>query len=234
MKKIYALSVLSMLLGNICFSQILSSNHPVTDYSGPANVLQSAHALLVNNSSQTLNVICERVSRQMAPLHYSYFCMTICYDTSVWISPSPLTIGPNASVNNFEGWVGAQNSAGIDTVTYKFYDMNGLSDTLVLTFTYEFTATSGINELASKYAFNITGANPANTQTSVSYSVPQQKDARVIVSNLLGSKVSEIKLNTKMNSMTFSVADLNSGVYVYSLMIDGRIVSSKKLIIAHQ
>jgi hypothetical protein len=29
------------------------------------------------------------------------------------------------------------------------------------------------------------------------------------------------------------VKDLNSGVYVYSLVVDGKILSSKKLIVSH-
>ncbi len=235
MKKIYFIACIMAFCGSFAFSQVLTSPHPTLDYAGPDSAKLHANVTIFNNSSQSLDVICEMYSRNLSPNHYSYFCWVVCYDTSVTISPNPLTIAASGSASNFEGWLGSINAPGHSEVTYRYYDMHGNSDTLYLTFNYDFYAPTGINELnSSKYSLNITGANPTNSYTTISYNLSNQKDARIIVSNLLGSKVSEIRLDNKTNSMTVPVTDLKSGLYIYSLMVDGRIVSSKKLIVAHQ
>jgi hypothetical protein len=236
MKRFYSLLAILLISGKVIFSQILTVNHPVTGYQGPANVKLNANITITNSGSQTLNVLCERIAQNIQPGHYSYFCWLACYDTAVSLSPDPITINAGASTSVFEGWMGTDNTPGHDEITYRFYDMNGLSDTLVMVFVYDFSApTSSVADISSsKFGFNISGANPANVNTAISYTIPAQKDARVVITNLLGSKVNEIRLNTKSNSLTLPVTDMKSGIYVYSLMVDGRIVSSKKLVVAHQ
>jgi hypothetical protein len=235
MKKNYLLIIIAFFAANSMFAQILTASHPITYYQGPDNQKLTSNFTLNNNGSQTLNVMAEMYTRTMAPGHYSYFCWTICYDTSIVLSTAPISINAGESTSVFEGWVGGNNSPGQDEITYRFYDMNGLSDTLYLTFTYDFYSATGISELSSsRYSLNFTGPNPANNYTNITYNIPQQKESKIIVTNLLGKKVNEIFLNGKSNSMQISTADLYSGIYMYSLMIDGKLMNTKKLVVTHQ
>lgn len=235
MKKIYFLAVAILIGTSLAFGQTLTVSHPVLDYTGPSNLSLVGTVTITNSGSQTLNLLCKRVNQVTTPNHYSYFCWVACYDTSVSLSPDPITVPAGGSTSSFEGWMGTDNSPGHDEITYQFYDMNGLSDTLELTFVYDFTPATSIDEaLASRTVLNITGSNPANTTTRISYTTPGQKNVRLVVTNLLGSKVSEYVLDPKSNSMVISVADLKSGVYIYSLVAGDRILSSKKLIVSHQ
>jgi hypothetical protein len=234
MKILYTLLVM-LITSNLSFSQILTTSHPVTNYSGPDDQKLTAHFVLTNSGNQNLNVHCEMINRTMTPGHYSYFCWTLCYDTSIYLSLTPIALAPGQSTSNFEGWAGADNQPGHDEITYRFYDMNGMSDTLYLTFKYDFSDVTGVNEVSlSKNKLNFIGQNPANNSTIVTYNVTTQKDAKIIVSNLLGSKVNEISINPKATSMTIPLADYKSGVYVLTLIVDGKTMSSKKLVVAHQ
>jgi hypothetical protein len=235
MKKLYLLLIVVFLAAKPIFAQILTASHPVTYYSGPDNLKLTSNFTLNNNGSQALNVMAEMYSRTMSPGHYSYFCWTICYDTSIVLSTAPIVLNAGESTSVFEGWAGGNNTPGQDEITYRFYDMNGMSDTLYLTFTYDFYSATGINEITSSKSFlNFSGPNPANNFTSISYNIPQQKEAKIVVTNLLGKKVNEFFLNGKSSSLQISLADIVSGIYLYSLVVDGKIVSTKKLIVAHQ
>ena len=233
MKKLYSVILILFVFAQYSTGQSITSFHPTLDYSGPENVNIASHAEITNSSLISLDVLCERYLENLIPGHYSYFCWIVCYDTSVDISPSPITLAPGASANTFEGWVTPSNLIGYDEVTYRYYDMNGNSDTLYLTFNYTFGATGIKDMTVSKYAMQITGANPASGSTLISYVTPEYKDAKIVVSNLLGSKVTEIRLNSKANTVTLPVSTLKAGIYICSLQVNGNIKASRKLVVSN-
>jgi len=234
MKRIYFLLFFCLFFIKNGNSQIIDVNHPTLNYAGSEFTTLTAHAEIINNGPNTLDVLCERYLENLTPNHFSYFCWIVCYDTSTDISPTPITLGPGASTNTFEGWLVPSNLPGHDEVTYRYYDQSGNSDTLYLTFTYDFGPTGIRNVQASKYSLNIVGPNPASTNTTFSYTISGGKQGVLLISNLLGSKVSEIRLNGKSNTQTVPVSELKSGIYMCSLIVDGSIVSSKKLIVSHR
>jgi hypothetical protein len=234
MKKIYIIMLFLALTSGYSVAQVLTAVQPLLNYTGVDNATLTAHAEIKNNSmSQTLNVIAENYNPLLTPGHFTYFCWAVCYDTSTYISPDSIVLGPGQSTNLFISYVVPSGIAGYDEITYRYYDMNGMSDTLYLTFTYDFI-TTGIFEVNTKQnSLFISGPNPASTQTNISYVLSGQRDAKILVTNMLGSIVNEIKVTGNQNTLTVPVKDLNSGVYVYSLVVDGKILSSKKLIVSH-
>ena len=52
--------------------------------------------------------------------------------------------------------------------------------------------------------------------------------------NVLGQEVKEVFLEKDQKSMYISLRELNSGMYMYQLSIDGRSVATKKLIVRKQ
>jgi hypothetical protein len=233
MKKLYTLFLFAAFGIQAGSGQILEAIHPVLNYAGPNNVKLTALADITNNGPNSLDVLAERYIQNMSPGHYSYFCWTVCYDTSTYISPSAVTIASGGTYSLFEGWAGTDNTPGHDEVTYRYYDMNGNSDTLYLVFTYDFNPT-GIKEYyANKYGLVVSGPNPAHTFTTVNYSSLGQKEGKLIISNLLGSKVDEYRLSPKTSTQSVPVSNLKAGIYIMSLVVDGIVTSSKKLIVAH-
>ncbi len=234
MKKVYLSIVLLLITAGWAFSQDLDISHPVLNYTGPNNTNLSAHAEIVNiNATETYDVVVENYNPVLVPGHATYFCWVICYDTTVFLSPDFITLGPGASTTSFVNYVVPSSISGHDEITYRFYDKHGNSDTVYVTFTYDFTTVGILEMTTSKNLLSIKGPNPANTHTEISYVLSGQKDARIIVTNMLGSKVKEINLSGNQNTLTVPVKDLLSGVYVYSLVVDGKVMSSKKLIVSH-
>ncbi len=234
MKKLYSLVIILALSGNLAYSQILTAPHLTTEYTGPDSVKLTAHAEIVNNGTQTLDVVCERIASTLTTDHFAYFCWVVCYDTSVYLSPTPIQVAPGGSITNFEGWMGSSNTPGHDEVTYRYYDMHGNSDTLYLTFKYDFLSSTGIHDPSRpKYSMNITSANPANTYVSFSHNAPVKSSSKIIISNLLGSKIREFSPEYNAGSFNIPVADLTSGIYLCSYWVDGIMMNTRKLIVSH-
>jgi hypothetical protein len=232
MKKIFTLTCfVCVLLGADRLYAQLSVHATETYIAGPTDALMTAHATVTNNGSSATWVFVARISQVLAPGHVSYFCWNQCYDPIIDVSPDSTLIGAGQAVSIFNGDLNPLGYAGTSYVTYVFFDRAGDSTTAV-TYTYEATPT-GINEPAAKTNLNTASPNPANGFTRISYNVPAAKDARIVICNMLGSVMKEIKLSDSQNTLTLSTSDLKQGVYFYSLVVDGRTISSKKLIVTH-
>jgi hypothetical protein len=233
MKKIstFLAAILVLIsLGNKIEAQNLVTQNATVHLTGPADQLMTAYVTIQNNGSNAVYIKVARISQTLAPNHISYFCWTVCYDPIIDVSPDSVLLTPGSSTSIFNGDVNPLGYPGSSTVTYAFFDANG--DSAMVTFNYDFLPT-GINELSVKPLLYGASPNPADAVTKISYNLNSSRDAKIVVCNMLGSTVKEIKLNDFQNSLTLSTAEFKQGIYFYTLIVDGKAVSSKKLIVAH-
>ena len=72
--------------------------------------------------------------------------------------------------------------------------------------------------------------NPARLSTSIGYSIPANNgSAQLQLIDNLGRTVKTIQLNSS-GRINLDLSSLSSGTYTYSLVVDGKIVESKKLL----
>jgi hypothetical protein len=233
MKKIY-LFIVFLIIAGLASAQDYTAQNVTPYVTGTPTTTLGAHADVYNTGSQTFEVMCRISDASMAPHHDKYFCFgDFCYDPTVTVSAVATTMNTGES-KPLSAYVIPNGVAGISTVTYQIYDQSGSSDTLTMTFTYEFTEV-GIDELSSsKYAVSVAAPNPANNLTAITYNVPSGKDMRLVFQNLLGAQVKEIKLHDNRSTAIVPVSDLVNGVYIYTLFVDGKPTASKKLVVAHK
>jgi trimeric autotransporter adhesin len=74
--------------------------------------------------------------------------------------------------------------------------------------------------------------NPFSESTRISYSVPDEaRDARIEFYNNLGQRINTVVLNPGGNgSITVYAAGLSNGIYHYSLLINGQVTDTKKMV----
>jgi len=76
--------------------------------------------------------------------------------------------------------------------------------------------------------------NPANTVVNADYSFPMHvRTARIVVSNVLGSKIEEIELSRTDRQVSINTSDYSGGVYILTLYVDGVSELSKRLVVKH-
>ncbi len=233
MKKLYFLVIFTSFIVRAS-AQDFNHQNATLNVSGPADATLSAHADIYNISSQSFEVMCAISDAQMGPHHDKYFCFgDFCYDPTVTVSTVSTTMN-SSEAKLLSGYVIPNGNPGTSIVTYSIYDQSGASDTLYITFNYEFTEV-GIDEVSrTKYAVSVASPNPANNLTAISYNVPSGKDIRLVFQNLLGAQVKEVKLRDNRSTAIVPVSEFVNGVYIYTLYVDGKPTASKKLVVAHR
>lgn len=74
--------------------------------------------------------------------------------------------------------------------------------------------------------------NPARTQTSIGYKIPSTaSDAQMLVLNLQGTLVKKTPLSPLLDSVTISLDGLSEGVYLYSLVVSGKEIDTKRMVV---
>jgi hypothetical protein len=72
--------------------------------------------------------------------------------------------------------------------------------------------------------------NPANSSTNITYSIPDgmSNRAQLLITDALGRQIKVVQLTTS-GALNLDVRSLASGVYNYSLLVNNKIVETKKL-----
>ncbi|WP_448529088.1 T9SS type A sorting domain-containing protein [Raineya sp.] len=74
---------------------------------------------------------------------------------------------------------------------------------------------------------------PANENVTFQYQLFQNIEARVVLYDVLGNEVASYRLSAENNRLTISTSELKTGMYLYSLVLDGKNVATKKLLVSH-
>jgi hypothetical protein len=77
--------------------------------------------------------------------------------------------------------------------------------------------------------------NPVKGTTRISYSVPSGTNrAQLLLTNKLGQVVKTIPVAVSSSGIVdINITMLSSGVYNYSLVVDGKSVETKKMVVVH-
>jgi hypothetical protein len=166
------------------------------------------------------------------------FCFGgLCYAYSTNVSSLSVIVGAGDTVNFFENGFHALFNAGSACVTravhYQFYNIHHSLDTTGVTLRYV-CATTDVNELSPETGtISNVYPNPANSLVSVKYDLTESSQkGKIVFYDLLGKAVKEILLNDKQDGIAkINVSDLSQGIYFYSLLMDDKVISTKKLVI---
>lgn len=230
--------LLTSLLASIYIAsqaQSFTTVNPVTNYSN-TNVSQISQGFVTihNGSASAKDVMVQRTVNSLASTHTGYFCWDVCYAPSVNVSVGHITVQPNSDCNSFYCDVDPHGAAGLDTTCYSFYDANNPSDHVDICLYFDIgTGISSIDGVTQS-PLSIASPNPANTLSGINYNADISKDPKLVIYDLLGGKVSEIKLLQRQGTCIVNVSEFRQGIYLYSLVENDRIVATKKLVVAHK
>lgn len=154
-----------------------------------------------------------------------------------------------------DGWNGdfmlTENSpcidAGTNTITdytfpiadlfgnYRIWDGDGNGSEIVDMGAYEYGAPAGIEDQVvevQNYTLHQNYPNPFNPVTTISYALPKSGLVELNVYNLNGQLVRSLvngKMGKGVHKAEFNGTELTTGMFIYNLKVDGKIVQSKKM-----
>lgn len=95
---------------------------------------------------------------------------------------------------------------------------------------------TGLNGTAAGlegFAMDQNQPNPFTLETVVNYQLPKEiKSAYMGIYDLSGKQLSSLPLEVNGSSITLSAQNLSAGIYIYTIVADGKALDSKRMIIA--
>ncbi len=233
MRKTATLLLFVFTLPLLSFAQTNLESHDATGYIYGDTTLKNTHVKILNIGLDTLSVKIAQDNSGATNGHISYFCWGInCYPPTVAVSSNAVNIAPGDTNKTFIGYLEPAGHTGISVIDYYFFNTIDPNDGINVSFTYDISI--GINELSNSVSLSNPSPNPANNLTSISYDLKSVKNGSFVLYNILGSKLNEFKLTERQETLIIPTSQLNSGIYFYSIVADGKLVSTRKLIVAHR
>ena len=196
-------------------------------------IMQSIGTVENTNGTTPLAVRAERITVDTVPGTQNYFCWEQCYEPPTSISPTTITLNPGDRMDQFYADYKPNGIAGVSTLIYCFYDDANQADSVCAT--VRFTASPlGVQDvfMGNQSGVSESYPNPARTVANVNYALASGwQRAEVVVYSMLGAKVKRVALKEDQGTLKLDVASLPSGMYFYTLNVDGNDISTKKMLV---
>ena len=236
MHKFYLLPILWATLCLQGYSQSLQYQNATLYLQGnPAGFEIESHVDIINASGTSLDVLAARTINNLVGNQFSYFCWgTTCYPPQTDTALYSVSMAPGAVDTSFIGYLDPVGTAGIATVTYCFYDMANVQDSICLEFVYDFTTGIGESGKAMSY-LSAPAPNPASGFSMISYRLANPAlDARLVIRNAMGTLVRNFVLSGAQSTILLNARDLAPGLYFYSLVAGHQVLGTRKLVVSEK
>lgn len=228
-------------LSFIGFSQGIEIHENGVAISGAAitidSVVTADHTIgnyyIVNTTGASVDIDWARVRRaHMAPFHDQVCDDVYCYEatnTTIFPSPTSKTIAAGDSMI-FQPKVYADGVAGCVIYSYMIYTDHGstLEDSIQVKI--RFGGQDCFLEVPETPIYYSVYPNPVSSVLNIK-ATTNGNSVEVKVYNIMGELVAKDILVDGLN--TLSVTTLTDGIYFYSVVKNGEIIETKKLIVRH-
>jgi len=209
----------------------------IFDVSIGANTSLITEFYVTNTDVASHTYKCRRTILTIDPTDSTRFCWGgLCYNWPTNLSSQNLTVAPGDTLDFSDLGFHAEFLSKLSTITrtvhYQFYDIANPDDSTGVTIRYN--STLGVDEM-NKIGGSISNAypNPTNMSVSMKYDINEfSNNGTIVFYDILGKAVKTVALNDKKGTAKINVDDLNSGIYFYSFLVDGKAISTKKLVIS--
>mgnify|MGYP006097497731 FL=1 len=199
---------------------------------------------VINTGTTALTVKCKKTEIDVLSGTMNTTCWKLCpsvYDLAGGVTSGFVTLGgnqmietvaPGDTIKSFAGHYKPENIDGCSLFKYDWYDENDLNTALAsvnVRFIHTTgTCTAGVEESDVNMAIRLL-PNPASQYVNINMSgVVDFNNFSIEVYDMLGKKVSSISQITTSN--TLNIEDYNKGLYFISIMRNGVLIKTSKLI----
>ena len=188
----------------------------------------SSYLTVKNVSNKEHDIICEKNVISVPAGMDNQFCWGgLCYGVNTLVSTQFLTLNPGQGNSvSFTGYFDAYCDQGIGIVEYCFYPDSDINDKSCFTITYNGSATS-IKDYTLVTNVGDFYPNPASEMVYFTFN---GNAATLKLIDILGNNVKEILLSQE-GIQKLDLSDMNKGIYFGNLIVNGEVVSIKKLIV---
>jgi hypothetical protein len=164
-----------------------------------------------------------------------YFCTDLnCYapSTSLSLAVTEATGGSFQLLTDFT----PASMVGVSTVRYSVFNTANPSDSTYFNIEYHVSPTGIAAHSMVKANIGSPMPNPASSVFNMNYNLGSSfgaGTAKLVVYNMLGDVVKSENLSEAEGTFRMDVSTLDNGVYFTSLEVDGKQLSTKRLVVTH-
>ncbi|MBL4656948.1 MAG: T9SS type A sorting domain-containing protein [Flavobacteriales bacterium] len=205
---------------------------------------------VTNAGTDSVDVVCERIEIVIADSSENFFCWNECFIPTVSVSGN-WRIGPGETVD--DKFIGDYKILGGDALSdtsiirYRFYVANNPVDSGSVLIAYSATSPAlanygsvtigtlvGVNDLIQKNEIVSIYPNPAEAFLTIDYMLMDgARDGQVVLRNILGANVYTGLIYGSFGKVIVPVENLNNGVYFCTIVVDGEVQQTRKLVVNH-
>jgi hypothetical protein len=245
-KRIFTVYLLTII---VCYaysqSLSLSNSHgPISPNTtivqpGSTDSLELVTYLNVKNiSNNQLKVLCKKEEIKILDSTEMLMCWAGgCYPSTVFVSPKSLSMAAGSTNTGFSGHYiqssGNHIPSGESIVRWVFYDMSDSNDSVSVTIKY-LTYPTGIEDIkATQGKLSDIYPNPVCGDAVCNYAITNGSQGAILIRDILGTTVDKQSLPSTRGKATISTTNLTDGIYFCSLLVDGKIFQTRKLMVKH-
>jgi hypothetical protein len=188
-----------------------------------------------NTSNHIINVGVEKIDENIRSSQISKFCINNeCSETNIVENQSIIKLLPGQVYTGFSTTLETGLVPGISSVKFLFYNLSNTGESIEVEINYSIEEKAKEGVLYSSDVVELSDAypNPVRDKAIFNYTyINPDKEAKIIVHNVLGSIISEFSLSAYESQLIIPVDSYNPGVYFYTLYIDNEGVATKKMVV---
>lgn len=192
------------------------------------------HAIVHNNTGNGIAVKVRRTHIEMVDNTHSQIYWGALFSPAIDESPDYKLIlaGEQSGTDDFYGRYIPNSKIGSSIVEYMFFNKDNEDQHVKIAVKY-WASPEGIAEEAMKGgSISDIYPNPASQTVNLDYQFTNEvNSAQLKIVNLLGAVVQELVIDPYGNQMTIDIANLDSGIYFYTLFINDDVYRTKKFIV---
>lgn len=211
----------------------------VPEDESPFEVASMVH----NTSGDTLNIrVAAEVMQLVNGVDYRLCWGPLCYNwTTVDFTSSDSdalmpALAPDELNGTFYTDYRHDGIEGLSVIEYCWFDNDNPTDETCATLNWcvgpDCSTILGIDEFAPG-AISAVSPNPITKTGKFTFELYKQtNNAEIIIYNLIGEVVKNINLESKIGFVMINADDFESGLYFYSLVVEGQVAATQKVLIA--
>ncbi|HLU88662.1 MAG TPA: T9SS type A sorting domain-containing protein [Cyclobacteriaceae bacterium] len=235
MKSLFSFFAVVLLLLHLNAEAQVRVLNEAVEFNGRVNTSQRKSLILQNESDQHKEYILKFMRGNIASSQNIKICLNnTCYDPKKDLAKVKLSLAPGEVYTDLylEFELGITSAKG--TFDLHFANTQNLRDIFIVEGVYNVeNPESGGNEVDNKdIKLGSVYPNPASRVAQLEYEIKNPAiNARIVVNSIIGNPVYDLKLNPKDKSVFINVADLDSGIYFYTLIVDNKNIVTKKFVV---
>ena len=179
-----------------------------------------------------LTLIGEKVENNVIENTLNYICFGQCLSPTMYVS-NPTEANPGDTLVFSAHYMSQTGEPvfGEQSMTYYIYEESNPDAKFVINVIFKYSL-ENISEFNSENVFSNAYPTPASKTVNFDYNFPADvNSAEISICNIMGQEVMRNEINGMSGKASINVSDLTDGVYFYSLIINGKVEKSNKIVV---